>query len=338
MDVWKSVPKDIRAACPNLSSSRTFTIQKIREIRKEIAPSLRASVDPFDLIIAGSMGRQEAHSTSDVDAFVLLREGKSLKHHKNFAQLLLKQLSSTVKGKTINLRMAKRGTFSAFCSLEQIVSNIGGKRETNNILTRRMVLLAEAKGLGQSHDLSSIKREIVKKYLQDLQPPSDRRPIFLMNDLVRYYRTMCVDYEYKKNESGKPWAERLMKLRHSRKLFYCSSLMPLLQSVHEKPETRVKWIQDQFVNFTPLERVIWAITNFGQARHWDILIHYDRFIELMASPERRERLKQISFERRDKDADYLLLRNNSREFRSALLDLMFHVKAWRETISNYIVL
>ena len=46
----------------------------------------------------------------------------------------------------------------------------------------------------------------------------------LGNDLHRYYRTLCMDYRHKVDELDKSWAIRVLKLRHSRKLWHLANL------------------------------------------------------------------------------------------------------------------
>jgi predicted nucleotidyltransferase len=336
LNVWSLVPRRVRIGCPKVEYCLQFSDERLRKINSRLSPVLGAQGKKFVIVVAGSLGRKEAHDTSDVDAFVL-KCGLTRPKDQSKAEKLLSNLSNVIRMEDVGLRMASAGAFSNVASLEDLVRNIGGKRETNDILTRRMVLLVEGRGLGRTQLFNQAKRRILLTYLRDLQPVRDRRPIFLINDLIRYYRTICVDHEYKKNEAGKPWAVRLTKLRHSRKVFYFSALLPLLESMFVNSQERLRWIQSQFLDFTPLERVILFLHKYGKRRHWDLLTHYNTFLEFMASKERREELDCISFDRRDKHRAYVRMRDNAREFRSLFVDFVASVRHWRDPIEKYVL-
>jgi hypothetical protein len=64
-----------------------------------------------------------------------------------------------------------------------------------------------------------------------------RVPRFLLNDLTRYWRTICVDYAAKhRDQSGSKWALRNAKLRFSRKLIYASGLAFCLSCELDPPK------------------------------------------------------------------------------------------------------
>jgi hypothetical protein len=232
--------------------------------------------------------------------------------------------------------MASQGAFSNSCFIDDVILNIGGKNDTNDTLTRRILLLTEGYGIPQKSMFKKIRENILRKYLADIQSSTDRRPIFLLNDVIRYYRTMCVDYEYKKNEKGKPWAVRLTKLRHSRKLLYFSALLPLIESIDMKSK-RINWLREQFEEYTPLERIILLLNRYGEKKHWDILKLYDNFLSFLASKVKREQLDEVDYDRREKNISYIEMRDNARKFRALFNDFILSVEKWQEPIRKYVL-
>ncbi|MGA3286890.1 MAG: DUF294 nucleotidyltransferase-like domain-containing protein [Bacteroidota bacterium] len=335
MNIWDKVPKDILKQCSKLTEARIFSSEVIRTIKEQLLPIIK-NHKSFALVFAGSLGRAEALRTSDVDSFFLFGQNIGTKQ-KIFAHNIIKKLDNIVSQSSIGLRLASKGAFSCASTMKQLISNIGGNEDTNETLTRRMVTFTESDGISSGYFFDSIKGEIIRAYLNDLAPERDRLPIFLINDLIRYYRTICIDYEYKKNKIRKPWAIRLAKLRHSRKLLYFSSLLPLFESIRVSSKNRIEWIERQFLNYTPMERMIILINKYGQRKHWDILLHYEMFLRYLSSEEKKKKLNKLTFANRDNCNEYIFLRDNARDFRSILLDFAQSVPYWKENIRNYVI-
>jgi predicted nucleotidyltransferase len=337
-NVWKQVPQDIKDLCKKIESSQIFSHECREKIAGRISPSLRKAKGQVALVFVGSLGRGEANKTSDVDAFLLFPDLKSATENREFSESLFKELDSVIKDSSIGLHMASPdGAFANACNVDDLVRNIGGNNEDNKTLTRRQLLLTESRAICADSFYSDVKKSILNKYLADIQPIKDSRPIFLINDLIRYYRTICVDYEYKKNEGGKPWAVRLTKLRHSRKLLYFSSLLCLIESIKIDNKKRLMWLEEQFIDHTPLERIILMLAKYGKSTHWKLLEDYNTFLEFMASPEMRSELDTTIFERRDENTTYIKMRNNAQAFRRRFNDFILSVEDWRDPIAKYVL-
>lgn len=334
MTIWDRVPTSVRDRCRELEDAAQFTDRVVGNLKEQMQQSVEERREKkLALVVAGSLGRKEAHQTSDVDAFVLFQTHSD--NNSSVSDEVLMELRAAVM--SLGLRMASSGAFSAHCAVDELLSNIGGRKESNDTLTRRLLLLTEGEGICPGSFIGDAKKAILKKYLADLQPGDDPRPIFLINDLIRYYRTICVDYEYKKNEAGKPWAVRLTKLRHSRKLLYFSALLPLLESIHKSPDSRLDWIEDQFLRFTPLERMILLLEVHGAPRDWELLVYYNEFVRFLGSEERRTRLDELVFDGREINPDYVAMRDNARQFRSVLNRFVYSVEEWGESIRKYVL-
>lgn len=112
------------------------------------------------------------------------------------------------------------GIFGNMAFSHEIVHHIGGQADTNRNTTQRVLLLLEAAALRDPKDelggpYARVVRQILNRYLlsdSNFHGQTDhesRIPRFLLNDIVRYWRTMCVDFAYKDwEQAGKNWAIR----------------------------------------------------------------------------------------------------------------------------------
>jgi hypothetical protein len=87
---------------------------------------------------------------------------------------------------------------------EDIPSNLGGRIDDHaNYFTARMLFLLESRCLYGEEMFNTITANVVASYFTDF--PDHRKtfqPIFLMNDICRYWKTMLLNYEHKRHSAG----------------------------------------------------------------------------------------------------------------------------------------
>jgi hypothetical protein len=100
----------------------------------------------------------------------------------------------------------------------ELVHLIGGEADSNRNTTRRILLLLESRGMVDDDRVRDrVVRNILKRYLQEdlgyhaFHDWKRRVPRFLLNDIVRFWRTMTVDYATK--VSVRPRAPRVGAVR-----------------------------------------------------------------------------------------------------------------------------
>ena len=141
--------------------------------------------------------------------------------------------------------------------------------------------------------------------------------LFLLNDIIRYYRTVAVDYEFKTSEKGesKPWAIRNIKLVFSRKLLYASGLFSIGMTADRARDEKIKILEELF-ELPVIDRMKRIC---GKSKVEGILESYNTFLEELENPEVRERL--LNFKIKRDDPIFRRVKNEGHHFTRELLKL-----------------
>jgi|SRR5579872_114856 len=187
-------------------------------------------------------------------------------------------------------------------------------------------------------------RGVINRYLEEDVHPLTREstryrvPRFLLNDIVRFWRTMAVDFASKQRDrAGEGWGLRNAKLRMSRKLIFASGLL-LCFSSNLDPELNdqistdkdaiklklVNHIRDR-VRLTPLQILAKSIEQYGVPDRTanKLFGAYAEFLGLLDDEECRNALKALRASDSRTDATFRRVRDISRAFESALDDIFF---------------
>ena len=282
---------------PAITKARKFTsdwLQKLEALQK-------FSSDNTSIVVFGSLARGEFTSGSDVD-WSLLIDGPSDPEHFRVAQEVHKQL--------ISLSLPKPGTTETFGSLassHELIHHVGGVRDTNQNMTRRILLLLKSLPLTNAIVHERVVRGILNRYIsygvsvswQERGSSSETPlvPRFLLNDIVRFWRTMAVDYAAKQwEQSDKKWALRNAKLRLSRKLLFAAGLLLCFNFELISPDDRQDIISDpdtlrsrmtdfllEQMRFSPVDRVCLALLQDNRETvAIAVMDSYDRFLSILA--------------------------------------------------------
>jgi predicted nucleotidyltransferase len=303
------------------SSDRWPHLEKAREnaieVRQLLSSELRCfTSDDVDVVVFGSLARREWTSGSDVD-WTMLIDGQADTQHRVTAQAIegllreLKYKEAPLKGP------GGEGIFGNMVFSHDIVHHIGGQADSNRNTTQRILMLLEAMALRDPKDelggsYARVVRQILNRYLKsdsNFHSKTDnqsRIPRFLMNDIVRYWRTMCVDFAYKDwEQAGKKWAIRNIKLRTSRKLLFVAGLFmvfscyqnPSLNRDDSDSEEYALRLQEHLLHFvraTPLNTFVWTLVQLGFTKECcDFLDDYESFLGELNNSDVRERLEKL---------------------------------------------
>lgn len=321
---------------PSIKQCITHT-QKMHSNIDEIVRSQSPPVLGPDtgFVVYGSLAREEATPGSDIDWTVLV-DGQADAKHIEVArkiQAVLKEAGYVGPGRT--------GTFGETSFSHSLVNHIGGANDTNINMTRRILLLLESRSIGGDLVRERVVRCVLGRYIyEDVNLPGRRSstPRFLLNDIVRFWRTMAVDYATKTWErDGDKWALRNAKLRMSRKLLFTKGMLSLYnyQSKCRPSDTPLTdlastielpfEIQYQELQKTPLALLGDAMMSAGDINAAkDVFSAYDLFLEILSDENARDRLAMIEFGSEVVDSpDFKKIREISHQFQSGLDKLFF---------------
>lgn len=292
------------------------------------------------LVVFGSLARGEWTSKSDLD-WTYLIDGEANSDHLKISQSIqqiFKETEYEEPGAT--------GTFGNMAFSHDIIHQIGGQNDTNRNTTQRVLLLLESCPIGKRTEAyERVIRGVISRYLEEdvhpLTPDSKRYrvPRFLLNDIVRFWRTMAVDFASKQRDrAGEGWGLRNAKLRMSRKLIFASGLLVCFSasldtalndriSTGAKDDIKLRLINHirDCVRLTPLEILAKSMEQYRvpEATAKELFGAYAEFLGLLDDEKSRETLKALRSADSRTDPTFKQLRNISGAFESALDHIFF---------------
>jgi hypothetical protein len=293
----------------------------------------------FSVVVTGSLGRGEATAGSDAD-WILLVDGRSDPRHAMIAREIGQRI-----GKVVTKEVGRTGTFGGIVASHELVHYIAGTRDSNENLTRRILLLSESRALINPAVRERIIRNVLARYVvydRSVQSTSGVRqnvPHFLLNDVVRYWRTMASDYASKMWERQREgWGIRNVKLRFSRKLLFLWGLLASFAAELFAPaELHLVENDDEYflalasligslTDVPPLELLARVVLECDDENLADrIFSSYDQFLRVLSDQSARNTLETVSFEGALAEPAYAALREASHQFREGVTSLFFDV-------------
>lgn len=279
---------------PAISAAIVYSEETISKLTADLLATLGDDSNAdYTIVTTGSFGRNEASAESDFDLFIFCDKEESIKNIESKATLIddcIKKYVSKDTGST--------GTFGAdeVVSFESLLKNIGGEDDTNKLLTRRMLFLLEGRPVYNENLFRSYRKTLINKYLKSSSDGKIDK--YLLNDIIRYYRTITTDFQHKIDSDGKSWGIRNVKLRFSRKILYFAGVIAIAYASDKEQDVtaRVSLLSSS-LDIVPLERIFDIYNEKISDKGYDILDRifsdYNFFLECISNKDTRQLLEKI---------------------------------------------
>lgn len=248
-------------------------------------------VDSLCFVVVGSVGRGEALEASDLDLIPVARDVEALAAFTTHDRLLREHIEARV-----GIKVSRGADLTKAVSLKELTEPdcIGGSKDNSSTLTRRILILTEGRQVGGNLRLADVRRQILGAYANQNRT-SGRHVLSFCNDVARYYNTLCIEYKAKIDDEEKDWCTRNIKLRHSRKFWYFSTIISIVKLSEELPLGGSEYVDGllRILDLSPVERIVQALSETQPVEVGQLLESYSMFLEFMASPQNRAELARV---------------------------------------------
>lgn len=249
---------------------------KLVQIRDELYENALFEKWPMTVYCAGSLGRGDVGKLSDLDLFILSEE-----EDKKIGRLDEVEVLATVID--INRKLGYQefsndGQYLKVYSRKEMLKAVGDPRDdSENLFTARMLMLLESRPVCNELIFEEYLDSVIQHYFRDSRGKRSFRPLFLINDILRYWRTLCLNYERIRDDPAKPWRKKNINLKFSRMLTVFGTILPIVAKPVTTPEC-VKELTEK----NPQERFAYGLDQLGddsmEEKYKIFLENYESFL------------------------------------------------------------
>ncbi|HEY0758942.1 MAG TPA: nucleotidyltransferase domain-containing protein [Acidisarcina sp.] len=277
-----------------LDSRRAYTDQRISALGEHLGLAEALCEGRACVYATGSFGRGEAHESSDLDVFIVGHGSKENRDLSRLDEIKIKaQLILATEEVNIE-RFDGDGKYLEHYTVRELTSTLGkADDDVSNTFTARLLLLLESKPLLAPPVYVAVIENVIDAYWIDYpQNKTDFTPAYLANDILRLWRTFCVNYEARTSrEPASKNAERKLKnykLKYSRLLTCYSGLLYLL-ALHVRNATVHRQDAMAMISLTPTQRLEWLLSQPDLSDAHDgvlaLIRSYEHFLEVTRQPK-----------------------------------------------------
>jgi predicted nucleotidyltransferase len=245
-----------------IQSRNKFSNEKLELLRGRILQL--SNINKFNnklcIYATGSFARGEASEHSDIDIFFISKNYET----QNLEEIILKSELISLTRELGFQDFSGDGEFLEIHCIKKIKEELGTKYDDyHNYFTARLLLLLESKPLFNDELYEEVISEILEVYFDEYDGHKETfAPIFLTNDIIRFWKTMCLNYQEKKMKRGDETLNKNksriknLKLKFSR-MTTCYSILCCLK---KGEQTTIENVCD-LISMTPIERLLYVKDN-----------------------------------------------------------------------------
>lgn len=250
-----------------LDDRRNQTTERIRVLRHNLKDASDRVAGKACVYVTGSFGRLEAGDYSDLDLFIVGKRNGILRADGREGSLLKRLDDICIKADLIEVtrnlgipEFSGDGRYLTHYSVHEFTKGLGTPEDdVTNTFTARLLLLLESRPLLEEDVYWDVIEEVIAAYWRDYEDHKNSfMPAFLANDILRLWRTFCVNYEARTERVPDDEKARgklkNYKLKHSR-LLTCYSALLYLLAVYGRHATVVPSDAIAMIKLTPTERL-----------------------------------------------------------------------------------
>lgn len=290
-----------RGTMTEIDQRKSYTEGQLRALRDRLGDAELRIKGKACVYATGSFGRFEASEHSDLDLFIVGLgkddDAANSQHKSQLSRLDEICVKADLIQSTREIKIPDfdgDGKYLTHYAISELTDALGTPEDdSNNTFTARLLLLLESQPVIGHSIYRELLSSAIEPYWRDF--PSHKHdfvPAFFANDILRLWRTFCVNYEARTRRS--PDHEKISgklknyKLKHSR-LLTCYSAILYLLVLFQKNGTVTPDDALEMVSSTPLQRIVWLSEQdyfpAGNQAAQRVVDQYNLFLERTSEPK-----------------------------------------------------
>jgi len=304
----------------DLSRRRQETEKLLSKLLIDFERELNCKNKTLSIFSAGSIGRLEIGTHSDIDPFILI-DADINSDEQDKIKLMINKTANNHNFPNITEDYFK------FYNIDNLLK-LTGKAEDDreNTFTTRILMLLESLPIYNKDAYLNYRKKIVENYFRDSGGrPNEFKPVFLLNDFLRYWRTVCLNYEKLRINPEIPWRKKNINLKFARRFTIFSTIVPMIaKPIRDVSEFLI--VCDK----TPMERLAYGLDIIDdpifEERYSEVVENYETFLKLKEEDNVEESLNFVNPKVKEMDEfnkkflfDVLMHENTDEEYKHYLV-------------------